>query len=262
MAAIFLSYRRSDSAGHAGRLYDSLCARFGAERVFMDVDDIRPGEDFVQKLDDTEKACAALVVVMGKTWLSERLKDAQDFVRREIASGLHAKLTVFPVLVQGAAMPAAADLPDEIAELAHLQAIEIRDDRFQKDAADLLTALEPLIGGAAASDGWAGQWQATVKYSWGAVHDETFQFEVDEDELLGTASYVGLARAISEGKISDKRISFVTKSLTVLGDKTYEEKHSYTGKLVDGKIAFRLQTESGYDSRLPETFTAMRVAGP
>jgi hypothetical protein len=227
----------------------------------MDVDDIHPGEDFTQKLEQAEQACLALVVVIGKGWLIPRLNDPQDFVRREIASGLRANLRIFPILVQGAKMPQAVELPDEIAALAHAQATEIRDDRFQRDAADLVAALSQLIADDArpASAGWIGTWQATVKYSWGVVHNEIFKFEVDDDELLGTASYVGLPRAISDGKISDKKISFTTKSISVLGEKTYEEKHAYSGKLIDGQIAFRLQTESGYDTRLPETFVAVRV---
>jgi len=224
----------------------------------MDVDDIHPGEDFAKKLDETERACSAAVVVIGNNWLNSRLNNEQDFVRREIASALHANLQIFPVLIQGAKMPQAVDLPEEVASLAHIQAIEIRDDRFQKDSADLIAALDQLVRRAPL--GWAGTWQATVKYSWGDVHNETFHFEVDDDEVTGTASYVGTPRAIYDGKISGPKISFTTKSITSLGDKTYEEKHIYSGKLVDGKIAFRLQTDTGYDSRLPELFSAVRDA--
>jgi hypothetical protein len=256
MAAIFISYRRNDSAGHAGRLYDALCAHYGPERVFLDVDDILPGEDFCRKLEDTERKCSALVVVIGKGWLTPRLNEPQDFVRLEIASGLQAKLRIFPVLVQGARMPEQHELPDDLADLAHVQALEIRDDRFQRDAADLVSALGEI---APAAESWAGTWRATVQYNWGAVHEETFKLELDEDELLGTASYLGVARAIQDGKASDRKISFVTKTLTMLGDKTYEEKHSYSGKMTDGKINFRLLTETGYDSRPEDRFIAIRV---
>jgi hypothetical protein len=259
MPGIFISYRRSDSAGHAGRLCDALVNHFGADRVFMDVDDIRPGENFIQKLDQSEHSCSVLLAVIGKSWLSPRLEDPQDFVRREIASGLQSKLRVFPILVQGASMPPAEQLPAEIAGLSHLQAYELQDARFQRDAADLIALLDPLITSMALPL-WAGTWQANVTYGWGATHLEKFDFQVDDDELLGTASYVGIARPITEGKVTEKKISFVTKSLTALDDKTYEEKHAYSGKLVDGKIVFRLQTDSGYDSRLPETFTAARMS--
>jgi hypothetical protein len=228
----------------------------------MDVDDIRPGENFVQKLEETEHASAALVVVIGTTWVNQRLHDPEDFVRREIARGLRENLKVLPLLVQGAKMPQAMELPDEIAALALLQAIEVRDERFQRDAADLVEALRQVVTIAPpASENWAGTWQATVNYSWGDAHKEMFRFEVDDNDLLGTASYIGLARAICDGKIGGKKISFFTKSVTLLADKTYEEKHVYSGKLTDGTIVFRLQTDTGYDTRLPETFTAVRVQG-
>ena len=65
---IFLSYRRDDSAGHVGRLYDSLSVRFGSQRIFVDIDHISPGQDFIQVVDDAVGRCAVLLVVMGKRW--------------------------------------------------------------------------------------------------------------------------------------------------------------------------------------------------
>ncbi len=105
----------------------------------------------------------------------------------------------------------------------------------------------------------SGKWEALVKYSWGDSHKEIFNFKVDENELLGTASYVGGPRGILDGKIEGTKVTFTTKSMTALGDKTYEEKHNYRGRLSGDTIEFMLQTESGYDSRPPETFTAKRV---
>lgn len=110
------------------------------------------------------------------------------------------------------------------------------------------------------SPGLSGQWQAVVKYSWGDSHKEVFSFKVDQNDLYGTASYVGGTRGILDGKIEGNRISFTTKSMTMLGDKTYEEKHVYKGHLTGDTIDFVLQTDSGYDSRAPEMFTASRVA--
>jgi hypothetical protein len=258
MAAIFISYRRDDSAAYAGRLYDSLCVRFGAGQVFMDVDAIKLGDDFVKVLDETEKSIAALIVVIGPSWVTPRLLDSQDFVRREIAAGLKGDVRIFPVLVGGATMPPAEKLPEDLAQLSRLQGLAIRDDAFHRDADELIAALNQIVAPPVAQADFSGEWHATVKYSWGDTHEETFKFELDDDDLLGTASCVGVARAIQEGKISGNKITFLTKSLTMLGDKTYEEKHEYSGKLVDGQIKFRLQTESGYDTRLPEVFTALR----
>jgi hypothetical protein len=107
--------------------------------------------------------------------------------------------------------------------------------------------------------GFVGKWEALVKYSWGDSHKEVFNFKVDQNELFGTASYVGGPRGILDGKIEGNKITFTTKSITALGGKTYEEKHNYRGRLSGDAIEFMLQTDSGYDSRTPEEFTAKRV---
>jgi TIR domain-containing protein len=126
--------------------------------------------------------------------------------------------------------------------------------------ADPPAPVAAVVPGSDASTGFGGRWQAAVKYSWGDSHTEVFSFKVDQNEVYGTASYVGGARGILDGKIEGNRISFTTKSMTMLGDKTYEEKHFYKGHLTGDTIDFILQTESGYDSRAPEMFTANRTA--
>jgi len=105
-----------------------------------------------------------------------------------------------------------------------------------------------------------GRWQADVKYSWGDTHTEFFDFKIDGNEVLGTASYLRAGRAILDGKLEGNKLTFTTKSQTMLGDKTYEEKHHYRGRVSGATIEFILQTDSGYDSRPPEMFTARRVA--
>ena len=110
-----------------------------------------------------------------------------------------------------------------------------------------------------ATDVFAGRWRAQVKYSWGASHNEVFDFKVDQNEVFGTATYVGGPRGILDGRIEGNRITFTTRSQTLLGDKNYEEKHQYRGRLSGNTIEFILQTDSGYDSRPPETFTATRI---
>ena len=104
-----------------------------------------------------------------------------------------------------------------------------------------------------------GKWEAEVKYSWGVTQKEVYVFKVDETDLLGTASYLRTPRGILDGKIDGNRISFVTKSQTILGGATYEEKHLYKGRMVGDAIEFILQTDSGYDTRPPEMFTARRL---
>ena len=146
---VFISYRREDSAPQAGRVYDHLSAHFGTDRVFMDVDTIRAGEDFARNIDESLGVTDALLAIIGKRWLdspdaagARRLDDPGDFVRTEIATALERGTWVIPVLVGGAAMPRAADLPNALAPLARHNAIDVSDARFSQDIRTLIGALE------------------------------------------------------------------------------------------------------------------------
>jgi hypothetical protein len=156
MTNLFISYRRDDAAGHAGRLSDRLIARFGAARIFMDVQDIQPGQNFEQAIERTLATCDTMLVVLGPRWLESlrvRIASGEDFVRREIAVSLERGTTVIPVLVGGARMPTAEQLPKELSAFSRCQAVEVRDDRFDEDAARLV---DFLAGGAGAPDAHAG----------------------------------------------------------------------------------------------------------
>lgn len=151
MSGIFVSYRRDDTAGHAGRLYDLLRAHFGADQVFMDVDAILPGQDFARVLSESVASCDALLAIIGRTWLTirndagtRRLDDPTDYVRLEIAAALERGIPVVPVLMQGAAMPREVDLPPALAPLARFQALSVSDERFHAEAEDLVRALEAV----------------------------------------------------------------------------------------------------------------------
>ena len=123
MESVFLSYRREDSAGYAGRLAEHLDSVFGHGRVFMDVQDIAPGQDFAAAIENTISACQAVVVVIGPRWVSDLQERAgrDDFVLQEVGAALRRNATVIPVLVGGAAMPSAAELPAGIAQLSRRQ---------------------------------------------------------------------------------------------------------------------------------------------
>ena len=122
MATIFISYRRSDSAGQAGRLYDHLGERFGEDNVFMDVDTIDLGHDFKPALREAVGKCDIMLVVIGPDWLdaadpasgARRLENPNDWVATEIAEALTRSIAVIPVLVRGAALPPRERLPTEI----------------------------------------------------------------------------------------------------------------------------------------------------
>lgn len=147
---IFISYRRDDSVGHAGRLFDRLAQEFGQTNVFRDIDTLAAGEDFVQAVDERIRGCDVLLALIGTRWLNAtdedgrwRLADESDLVRMEIASALQRNLRVIPVLLQGAAMPKTKDLPGELGALARRNAVEIRDASFDRDVAQLMQLLGP-----------------------------------------------------------------------------------------------------------------------
>ncbi|MET0397258.1 MAG: TIR domain-containing protein [Longimicrobiaceae bacterium] len=154
MPGIFICYRRDDSAGFAGRLYDGLTQHFGRNMVFMDVDDIQPGVNFVDVIQEVVARARAVVVVIGKQWLNggdpfgrRRLGDKDDFVRLEIRAALQRKgVAVVPVLVHGATMPAQYDLPDELRDLTRRNAIELRHTTWTSDVQKLVRALEKVVG--------------------------------------------------------------------------------------------------------------------
>ncbi len=139
---IFISYRRDDTAGHAGHLYEDLVAQFGADSVFMDIETIEPGADFTERLRFEIESGDVLVALIGKRWLGRRLREPGDFVRQEIQSALERKLRIIPVLVQGARMPSVAQLPESIAELSHRNALEISDTRWRHDVERLVATLQ------------------------------------------------------------------------------------------------------------------------
>ncbi len=157
MEGIFISYRREESAGHAGRIYDRLRERFGRGRVFMDVSAIEPGVDFVEAIDRAVGSCAVLLVIIGRRWLDctdaagrRRLDDPKDFIRLEVGTALRRNIRVVPVLVQDAAMPGEGDLPDDLKLLARRNAIEINDTHWDSDLAQLVETLERVLEGSGA----------------------------------------------------------------------------------------------------------------
>ena len=144
---VFVSYRRSDTAAYAGRIYDALTKQYGAKNVFMDLEGIAPAEDFVEALDHSVKSSFAILVVIGRTWLrSPSGKNGAparpDYVLREVAMALAAGIPVFPVLVDGAQMPEAESLPEPVRRLAQLNAIELSNPRWKYDLQKLADALE------------------------------------------------------------------------------------------------------------------------
>lgn len=146
---VFISYRRIDTEGYAGRIYDRLVSDFN---IFMDVDDIEPGDDFIDVLENALGSCDILLALIGDRWLETKdqdgrraIDDSKDFVRREIAFALERDIRVIPVLLAGASMPAPRDLPRELFSFARCNAIEIRHANFDSDVNKLKRVLGKLL---------------------------------------------------------------------------------------------------------------------
>lgn len=149
---IFINYRRGDDPGFAGRLFDRLEEAFTAERIFIDIDNIEPGLDFVRVLEDQVDACDVLLAVIGPNWLTakdeagaRRLDNPNDFVRIEIESGLKLGKRIIPVLVNNADMPRADDLPESLKPLSRRNAVRLTHERFRADAQGLVKQLEKAL---------------------------------------------------------------------------------------------------------------------
>jgi TIR domain len=151
---IFISYRRGESAGYAGRLHESLERRFGDGRVFRDVDELEAGQDFVDAISARLRDCAACLVMIGSEWVDvtdqsgrRRLEQTNDYVRLEIEAAItRSDLLVVPVLVEGATMPSAESLPASIQALSRRHALSLRDETWDADVDRLATTLEKRIG--------------------------------------------------------------------------------------------------------------------
>jgi hypothetical protein len=153
VAAIFLSYRRADSVGVAGRLFDRLAEHFGAEQVFRDIDSIEAGENFEERIRDGLRLATVVLIVIGPRWLearsedgTRRIDDPADYVRREIEMALASDATVIPLLVEGAALPAPESMPTAVSALALRNDWELSDRRWDSDTRDLIEHLEQGLG--------------------------------------------------------------------------------------------------------------------
>ena len=292
---VFISYRREDSAGHSGRLHDSLQSHFGADNVFMDLSDIDSGQNFVDVIQGAVRSSDVVLAIIGKEWLTctsggtRRLDMPNDFVRTEIGIALAHGTPVIPVLVRGASMPPASSLPEPLKLLASHDAHDLSDERWTYDVGRLIDATEKLAGKSAWPRRWpliaavviitaaigaflfvptrqpevvlAGEWSAEVTYAWGDKYTERFGFKVDGDQVLGTASFLGVPRGIVDGSLQGARVVFQTRTQEVRGDfdKPAAVSHRYRGTITGDTIAFTMQSEGG-SSSVPVEFTARRSA--
>jgi TIR domain len=170
---IFVSYRRDDSPGTAGRLRDRLADAFGPDSLFMDVDNIPAGVDFVGHLNAQVAACDVFLAIVGLNWLNtidetgcRRIDNPDDFVRTEIAAALARSIAVIPITINGARLPKADELPDPLKPLIRRQAVEVRNAQFHRDAEALIEKLHRALGNDRV--GPYGQ-RAAVRFRWSST---------------------------------------------------------------------------------------------
>lgn len=295
MAEVFISYRREDAGGHAGRLEDGLERAFGPGSAFRDVVDLRPGEDYLEVLTRRVAESVAVLVVIGPRWLSaerdgqRRLEREDDVVRQEVEVALASGKPVIPVLVGGAAMPEAIMLPPTMAGLARLQAVSLSEAGWNADLQRLAAVLAPLLAQPrlpgrrpwlvaalavavlAGLAGWwwwqrgpdpAGTWRAQVVYDWGDRHQEQFVFERFAGRWRGTASFLGYPRPIVKLEVHGRALHFETRSMVTMGNETREQTHRYAGEIDGDRLRLVLTSEGDFTSHPPLHFTARRAAGP
>lgn len=295
---VFISYRRDDTAGYAGRLEEALERRLGRGAVFRDLNDIGPGDDFVATIGQRLADAHTFLVLIGPRWAGEgaigqrRIDDERDLVRLEVQVALDSGARVVPVLLAGAVMPSPEHLPAPLKALARRNAVSISDANWDADIGRLVAGfgLPPrraawpwALGGAAVAaaavaavcalrlapsadpaERLIGVWQAEVRYDTGDRATERFVFERHAGALTGTAGFLGYPRAIEKLQFDGTNLHFETRSNESMGEATRETTHAYAAELrgrpPDETLAFRMLTTGGFGSHAPIEFAARRVA--
>ena len=208
----------------------------------MDVQDIEPGADFAEAIEKTVGSCDVLVAVIGPRWV-ELLRSGrgeQDFVEHEILSALRRGVTVIPVLVGGAVMPAERELPAQLAALARRQAASIRDAGFDQDASELVRSVRRATGGGRSAKRLvytvvaagiliavvgaavllmrsrqeaelSGAWIARMQRAGQRPFNLRLQFEQSGRSLMGQVQYPTGSGAIEDGTVEKGRLTFITR---------------------------------------------------
>ena len=151
MSKVFISYRRDDSAGYAHAIHSRLVQHFSKDQVFMDVDTVEYGMDFMRAIEKAVGECDVLVALIGKRWVggepggTSRLDNTKDYVRLEVSTALARDIRVIPVLVDNMAMPNEDSLPSPVQPITRRNAIEISNTRFNFDVEQLITAVRKIL---------------------------------------------------------------------------------------------------------------------
>lgn len=198
MAGIFINYRREDSKGFATALDLKLKHYFGREQIFMDVGSIRAGDNFPDTIEKSIRASAVFLILIGPNWIKSsdttglRLHQSSDWVRREIELAIKTRMTIIPILLDGAAAPSKHELPPALHSLADLHMAQISHSRFDTEVDSLAEQLaqhvtakrlptRPSTGHSSAPGGWVVSLKHREKRVFSlnfSNHDSNHMFQV------------------------------------------------------------------------------------
>jgi Bacterial HORMA domain 2/TIR domain len=264
---IFISYRRADAGWPARWLADRLAGRFGAGVVFQDVDSIRPGDDFAAAIEAAVGACAVLLAVIGPHWLAaegdtgRRLDDPQDWVRLEIEAAVRRAVRVIPVLVDGARMPSASELPPSLQGLARRQAVALSPASL--DTRSLVSVLETALASRE-----TGQQQTRTRapesphvmarsYTYMANEINRVFLEAIVDFGLDPGDFVENQRVIENGL----RTWLLKRQIKVAYLEVYEDATGRRRSRIDLHIEFRQGGDERYETGIDTVRSAIAQAG-
>ena len=148
---IILSYRRSDSDVITGRIRDKLASYYGDDDVFMDIDSLSLGFDYRKQIKDALLQNKIFIAIIGPKWLGAkgtetRINEENDPVRIEVETALQQGIPVIPVLVSGATMPNATELPSSLQNLCYLNAAEVDGGRdFHQHMGRLIKGIDQIL---------------------------------------------------------------------------------------------------------------------
>ena len=251
--AIFISYRRSDSEGHSGRLFRDLSDHFGKEKVLIDVVGMEKGRDFRRTIESRLAISNVMIAVIGRTWADvtdedgkRRLDNPNDLVRVETVSALKMDIPVIPVLVGGARLPREDSLPEEMRDLVYRDGVEVSHTRWDSDIQHLISVLSPLInvksdfsGGAFRTIRKYRNWMGTTVIVGGSVIalNSNWEPKVDRSQLFESLAEVQQLPAIEKNKVvADKVVADKVAADKVAADKVAADKVA-ADKVAADKVA-------------------------
>src|SRR5262245_611716 len=280
MAGIFVSYRRDDSRDIAGRLVDRLHQHYADDQLILDIDAIPPGTNFDVVLTERLKACDVLLAIIGPQWISakdasgrRRIDEPNDYVRREIAAALQRDdVRVIPLLVSGAEMPCAADLPEDLKPLVSRQNYQLRYERFNADAKDLIAQIVKVV--APAGKRRFAKWTvvvaavAAIVVAGAVYYRTTWTSNMDRSDAVLREEAIKLCREATE--VTARLASSLDRSdwmsarsrfwvlyngpLYIIETKEKERSRDHTSPLEAAMVRFgRLLKEAGDKPELPLT---------